>query len=204
MYLSLRYFKPLGLLATFCVILLATQRLAFGAPVPLINIQSPTDGQVINSYVVTLNFSLKNFTLKDYRQFLGNNPNQGHLDLWLDADNPTHDNAIKYAKTDPYVFADVPSGKHTLIVELVGNDDKSFDPQIIQTIKFETRAPAGSEETQKVSPGTITPSIPASGQTNAASLLISRLSSFSGPTKYFVLGGFFLFLGIAGFVILRR
>lgn len=118
---------------------------AHAAPVPLLKIESPTDGQIIESFVVNLNFTLKNFTLKDFHQLPKNNPNQGHMHIWLDQEERTRENAIMYFKASPYTFADVAAGKHTLVVELVSNDHKSFDPQIIQTIKFETKAPAGSE-----------------------------------------------------------
>lgn len=172
---------------------------ALAAPVPLIKIDQPVDGQVVESYVVDLRFSLKNFSLKDYKVLPKNKPNEGHLHLWLDVDSPAKDNARMSFKNDIYTFADVTPGKHTLVVELVNNDHSSFDPQIIQTIKFETKAPPGSEAAP-LKPGDAPKvAVSKSGEVPAA------VSTTSGgfPSLYFILGIIFLLLGVLGVVILR-
>jgi hypothetical protein len=172
------------------------------APVPLLKIDGPMDGQVIDSFVVDLNFALKNFTLKDFKQLLKNNPNQGHLHIWLDQDSPTKDNAIMYYKSSPYTFADVPSGKHTLIVELVNNDHTSFDPQIVQTIKFETKAPAGSEAAP-VKPSD-TPKVATSKSGGAPVDPVALSSSSGGYVLYLGTGIGALIIGLLGVLLLRR
>lgn len=177
-------------------------KLAQAAPVPLLKIDGPTDGQVIESFVVDLNFTLKNFTLKDFNQLPKNNPNQGHLHLWLDQDSPSKDNAIMYYKTSPYTFADVAAGKHTLIVELVGNDHTSFDPQIIQTIKFETKAPAGSESAPVKPSDSAKVSTSKSGEVPATPVSFSQ--GGGGPVFYLVTGVVALIVGLLGVLFLRR
>ena len=192
-------------LTTFLVILLSVATVycgqALAAPVPLLKIDEPTDGAVIESYVVNLNFSLKNFTLKDYKSALKNNPNQGHLHIWLDKDEKTAETAVKYFKDSPYTFADVLPGKHTMVVELVNNDHTNFDPQIVQTIKFETKAPAGSEaaptkpeDSPKVSKTT----------TGEAPSQTNLVGDFSKYINYYTLGIGALVLGLVGLLVLKR
>src|SRR3989338_10861247 len=87
---------------------------SLAAPVPLIKIDQPIDGQVIDSYVLDFKFSLKNFNLKDYKTLPKNKPNEGHLHLWLDVETPTTDNVRMSFRNETYTFADVRPGKHTL------------------------------------------------------------------------------------------
>ncbi len=181
---------------------LLSLKLAYAAPVPLLKIDGPTDGQVIESFVVDLNFSLKNFTLKDFNQLPKNNPNQGHMHIWLDQDNPTKDNAIMYYKASPYTFADVAAGKHTFIVELVNNDHTSFDPQIIQTIKFETKAPAGSESAPVKPSDSAKLSTSNSGGEPAAPVSFSLAGG--SYVSYLAIGFGALIIGLIGVLLLRR
>lgn len=173
----------------------------WAAPVPLLRIEEPTDGQIIESYVVNLKFSLKNFTLKDYRAALKNNPSQGHLLLWLDKDERKTETAVKYFKESPYPLADVSPGKHTLVVELVNNDSTRFDPKISQTIKFETKAPPGSEATP-LKPA----DLPPVGETTTgeAPRDSSPARAFLSGGKYFLAAGAFFLLGLFGLFMLRR
>lgn len=182
------------------VVLGAFTKTSSAAPVPLLKIEEPVDGQVVESFVVNLKFSLKNFTLKNFNQFPKNNPNQGHLHIWLDKDTPTKDNAIMYYKVSPYTFADVEAGKHTLKVELVNNDHTSFDPQIIQTIKFETKAPAGSEA-EPLKPADI-----ANVAVSKSGEVPDSLNNLKGPNyvMYLVFGLGALIVGLLGAVFLRR
>lgn len=182
-----------------CFFLLGFSR-AQAAPVPLLRIDEPTDGQIIESYIVNLKYSLKNFTLKDYHQILKNNPNQGYLLIWLDREARTPETAVKYYKDSPYTFADVVPGRHTLVVELAGNDGTPFDPAIAQTIKFETKAPPGSEEAP----------LKASDQPKVAETktgeVPASLSQRGWPAqvKYFLAGLASLVLGFLGVFILKR
>lgn len=181
---------------------IVSARYVLAAPVPLLKIDGPTDGQVIESFVVDLNFSLKNFTLKDFKQLPKNNPNQGHMHIWLDQDSPSKDNAIMYYKTSPYTFADVASGKHTLVVGLVNNDHTSFDPQIIQTIKFETKAPAGSESAPEKPSDSAKVATSKSGEVPATPVTFSPASG--GYVLYLGIGFGALIIGLLGVLLLRR
>lgn len=179
--------------------LVSTSRV-LAAPVPLIKIDQPIDGQVVESYVVDLKFSLKNFTLKDYKALPKNKPNEGHLHIWLDVDSPNRDNVRMSFKNDIYTFADVTPGKHTLVVELANNDHSSFDPQIIQTIKFETKAPLGSEAAP-LKPG----DAPKVAVSKSGEVPVTGMPGSNGfPLTYLGLGGAFLLFGILGIIILKR
>lgn len=195
------------LTAFFLLVFISTSLIVFplnfvlAAPVPLLKIESPTDGQVVESFIVNLNFSLKNFTLKDFHLLPKNNPNQGHLHIWLDQEERNRDNAIMYYKAPPYTFADVSAGKHTLVVELVGNDHTSFDPQIIQTIKFETKAPAGSEAAP-VKP-TDAPKVAVS-TTGEVPVTAPSPDPNRGFLPYLASGFVTLILGFVGVFLLKR
>ena len=181
---------------------LSFSRQSQAAPVPMLKIDGPIDGQVIESFVVDLKFSLKNFTLKDYKQLPKNNPNQGHMHIWLNQDSPTKDNAIMYFKSSPYTFADVSSGKHTLVVELVNNDHTSFDPQIIQTIKFETKAPAGSQSAPLNSQDAPKVAVSTSGEVPTTPTPAASVNG--GFISYLIAGVVTLILGLLGVVLLKR
>lgn len=179
----------------------AATPLASAAPVPLLKIDQPVDGQIIDSYVLDFKFSLKNFSLKDYKNLPKNKPNEGHMHLWLDAENRTQDNARMNFKNDAYTFADVSAGKHSLVVELVNNDHSSFDPQIIQTIKFESKAPVGSEQAP-VKPGDA-PEV-AISKSGEIPLTKSLSSGSNSSTVYVVLGVATALLGFLGIFILKK
>lgn len=190
--------KKFILLITFLTV---STSLAWAAPVPLLRIEEPTDGQIIEAYVVNLKYSLKNFTLKDYHTSLANNPNQGHFLIWLDKEERKPETAVKYYKQSPYLMADVLSGKHTLVVELVNNNGVSFDPKISQTIKFETKAPAGSEG----SPVNRF-DVPQVGKTNTGEIPLATEESkpWLGYVRYFLLAGVLFLLGLIGLALLKR
>lgn len=192
---SLYLLTSLGLLLT---LVFTPQVLA--APVPLLKIDQPIDGQVVESYVVGLKFSLKNFTLKDYKTLPKNKPNEGHLHLWLDVEGRTQDNARMSFKNDIYTFADVLPGKHTLVVELVNSDHSSFDPQIIQTIKFETKAPLGSEQAPIKPEDAPKVAVSKSGEVPVT----TSPGGAGNPMIYLGLGIIFALLGFLGIFILKR
>ena len=186
-------------LGLFLVLPLVSCGSVLAAPVPLLKVDEPTDGQIIESYIVNLKYSLKNFSLKDYKQILKNNPNQGHLLIWFDKDrNP--ESAIKYYKDSPYTLADVSPGKHTIVIELANNDGTVFDPAIAQTIKFETKAPPGSEADP----------LKASDQPKVAETKTGEAppqtagTSWPSQVKYFLAGLVSLLAGFLGIFILKR
>lgn len=189
-----------GLLLGCVAALIISVKSVLAAPVPLLKIDQPLDGQVIESYVVDLKFSLKNFILKDYKSLSKNKPNEGHMRLWLDVDSPSQDNARMNFKNDTYTFADVAAGKHTLKVELVNNDHTSFDPQIIQTIKFETKAPPGSEAAPLKPEDAPKVAVSKNGETP----IVGSVSGGNNPIIYLGLGVIFAFLGFLGIFILKR
>ena len=107
-----------------------------------------------------------------------------------------------YYKASPYTFADVAAGKHTLIVELVNNDHVSFDPQIIQTIKFETKAPAGSESAP-AKPGDAA-KVPTSKSGEVPATPVTFSPASGGYVLYLGIGFGALIIGLLGVLLLRR
>ncbi|CAG7645283.1 stalk domain-containing protein [Paenibacillus allorhizosphaerae] len=93
------------------------------------------DGYVTGSEV-KVSISAYNHILKDFAQQKEPKAGEGHIHVWLDNEKLDAASAIKVFKNEPVVFRDVKPGKHTLTVQLVGNDHKPVEPEVKQTIPF--------------------------------------------------------------------
>ncbi|NHN29298.1 stalk domain-containing protein [Paenibacillus agricola] len=79
----------------------------------------------------------QNQTLTDYTVNKTAKPGEGHMLVWLDTDlDPKV--ATQSFKGEPLVFSNLKPGAHTLTVQLVGNDGLPLQPDVKQTIKFNT------------------------------------------------------------------
>lgn len=173
------------------------------AAAPILRIVKPTDNVVTNGYIVEVLFETKNFVLRDYR----NNPQpvsgQGHLSLWLDQEKLDNSTAQKWFRDIPYTFADVSSGNHTLVVELVGNDNEPLNPRVTQTVKFTTvsdnSGKAGIGDKTAVGVDSTTKGL--ADNTIPSSLSVNPLSRMRFPI---IVGFVSLFLGVLGSLILRK
>ena len=173
------------------------------AAAPTLRIVKPTDNVVTNGYIVEVRFETANFVLKDYR----NNPKplsgQGHLNFWLDQEKLDNSTAQKWFRDIPYTFADVSSGNHTLVVELVGNDNEPLNPRVTQTVKF-TTVPDNPEKAgggDKTAVGVDPSSKGSTGSTTSSSLSLNPLSRVRLPI---IVGIAALFLGILGSLVLKN
>lgn len=173
------------------------------AAAPTLRIVKPTDNVVTNGYIVEVLFETKNFVLKDYR----NNPQpvsgQGHLSLWLDQEKLDNSTAQKWFRDIPYTFADVSSGNHTLVVELVGNDNEPLNPRVTQTVKFTTVSDNSGEAniSGKTADGIDPSSKGPSSNTAPPPLSLNPLSRVRLPI---IIGIAALFLGILGSLVLKN
>ncbi len=110
------------------------------AAYPSLAVTSPTKNQNIVSDKVTVNLSVPNFKLTDYKTYVKPTYGQGHIHLWLDQATPAKASAIKIA-TPTYTFENVKPGNHVLVAELVANDHSSLNPKVITTVNFKTSLP---------------------------------------------------------------
>ncbi|UUZ95342.1 SMP-30/gluconolactonase/LRE family protein [Paenibacillus sp. P25] len=79
-----------------------------------------------------------NYALRDFAQAKEPKTGEGHIHVWLDSDQLDPQSALKVFKSEPMVFKDLKPGKHTLTVQLVGNDHKPIQPEVKQSIEFHT------------------------------------------------------------------
>lgn len=77
-----------------------------------------------------------NHILKDFAQVKEPKAGEGHIHLWLDNEKLDAPSAVKLFKSEPVVFKDLKPGKHTLTIQLVGNDHKPIQPEVKQVISF--------------------------------------------------------------------
>ncbi len=192
--LSLFLFSTVFLLLTFTVF----------AAAPTLRIVRPTNNAIVNGYIVEVKFETTNFVLKDYR----NNPKpisgQGHINLWLDREKLDSSTAQKWFREIPYTFADVSSGNHTLVVELVGNDNEPLNPRVTQTVKFTTISDNSpkADISGKTATGLDSTSKDSANSTTTTSA--SSLNPLSRVRLPIIVGIAALFLGILGSLILKN
>lgn len=96
---------------------------------------TPSEGSTISAGDIEVRVFLQNFTINE-NSGVPNKPNQGHLIYYLDVDAPHLHGAL--ATTAPgtyaiststsFVWKNVPSGEHTLTIQLVNNDDTPLLP----------------------------------------------------------------------------
>lgn len=118
------------------------------AATPLI--LSPTPNSIIYGSEVTINFTTGNIQLVDYKLHPKPVINQGHLLLWLDQTSFPVDSAIKII-TPNFTFANLKSGPHSLVVELVSNDHASLNPPVKAVLSFRTAPPLAPQNPSLIS-----------------------------------------------------
>jgi len=107
-----------------------------------LNVLTPSAGQTIYGDKVPVLLDTENFEIVDYSKNTKPVAGQGHVHLWLDAQDLTAQSATK-AIEDTFTFSDVPAGDHMLKAELVNNDHSSLKPPVVAEISFKT-APVSS------------------------------------------------------------
>lgn len=96
---------------------------------PSLTILSPAPGEVVASNTVKAIVSVEGATVGKDSALL----------FWLDVPSRTAENARPLNFGTEYEFSGVPSGLHTLGVELTRTDYTSFTPKIEAAVEFETQ-----------------------------------------------------------------
>lgn len=136
--------KNLWLAILAALVYLAGAAFHISAASPTLSILSPTSHSQVYGSKVTVNLSVTDFKLVDYKTYPKPVSGQGHVHLWIDTPNPTKESAIKLT-TNSYTFENLKPGTHTLVAELVSNNHSSFTPPITTTLEFTTSKLNSSE-----------------------------------------------------------
>jgi plastocyanin/uncharacterized protein YegJ (DUF2314 family) len=132
---------------------------------PTLNVVAPTEGSTITGDKVTVQVSVDNYELADFRSNSTSKEGQGHVHIWLDTDVTNPKVAYKLINDEPVIFDNVKPGEHTLTVQLVGNDHKPISPAIKKVVHFKTKSETTEAEPKnynisiedfKYTPGTLT------------------------------------------------
>lgn len=99
-----------------------------GVPAPTIKVLAPLDGAEVAGPDLKVQVETTGLTFVMPSNTVV--PGEGHVHFTLD------DQPFKMSTTPDYVFKDVAPGPHTLKAELVKNDTKSFDPPVVQIVKY--------------------------------------------------------------------
>jgi plastocyanin len=105
---------------------------------PDFNVVGVTQGELLFTNQVKVAVTAFNHELADFRTNMDIKDGQGHVHLWLDTDTLNPKLAYKLINGEPVVFDNVEPGKHTLTVQLVGNNHKPVAPEVKKVITFET------------------------------------------------------------------
>lgn len=117
---------------------------------PSVMVAGVKEGAVYTADKVTVSVVAVGHELADFRKVTAPKKGQGHIHIWLDQDVSDAKIATKVVSGDPVTF-DVKPGKHTLTVQLVGNDHKPVMPEVKRVIRFETKG-SGDGQASEVKP----------------------------------------------------
>lgn len=107
---------------------------------PILAVISPTNNEQIFGSKVNVSFIVKNFIFTDFEVRTKNQTGEGHLNIWLDENNPNTSNAQKIIRAADFTLENIKPGNHYLVMELVNNDDTSLKPPTREVISFTTIA----------------------------------------------------------------
>ncbi|MGC5326455.1 stalk domain-containing protein [Brevibacillus sp. SYSU BS000544] len=117
----------------------ATQTVALTSDdAPSVKLLSPSQDAILYTDKVKVAVAAFNHELTDFRTNTQPKEAQGHVHVWLDTDVTNPKLAYKMINGEPAVFENVQPGKHTVTVQLVGNDHKPISPESKQVITFTT------------------------------------------------------------------
>ena len=91
-------------------------------------IGTPSEGQVVPTGDVTVNFAVTNFDVG-----AADGTHEGHIHYTVDGAM-----TMKY-DTDPIALTGLAAGAHTIYMELVGDDHVAIDPAVNTTVNFEVQ-----------------------------------------------------------------
>ncbi|MED1791327.1 stalk domain-containing protein [Brevibacillus nitrificans] len=110
------------------------------AVAPSLRILSPANGDILYTDQVKVSVAAFQHHLADFREHGEVKEGEGHIHVWLDTDPTNPKLAYKMINGEPAVFDKMTPGKHTLTVQLVGNDHKPIAPAVKQEMTFATAA----------------------------------------------------------------
>jgi hypothetical protein len=139
---------------------------------PILIVENPKNGEIINKNEALIKFKVENFTIKDFRRNPPPVVGQGHIHFWIDQTNSTTQNAIQHISKEPYLLTKLEPKEHTLVVELVGNDHISLKPPVKQTVKFTTTGIPGKEGSTQVTPPPTTQTKTGVSQTALGAIIV--------------------------------
>jgi plastocyanin len=108
--------------------------------VPTVSVVGPKEGEVITGDKVTVNTSVTDFILSDFRTQNTVAAGEGHIHIWLDTDIANPKLAYKQVNGGAVTFDQVKPGNHTLTVQLVGANHKPIQPAVKKVVQFKTKA----------------------------------------------------------------
>lgn len=107
---------------------------------PILAVVSPKNNEQIFGPKITVSFIVKNFIFTDFNIRVKNQKGEGHLNVWLDQQNPKPENAQKIIRATEFTLENIKPGNHQLVLELVNNDQTSLKPLLRETVSFTTLA----------------------------------------------------------------
>lgn len=107
---------------------------------PVLAVSSPQENEQIFGSKIQVSFIVRNFIFTNPAVRTKNQKGEGHLNVWLDEENPTGENAQEITRAAEFSLEGVKEGRHQLILELVNNDGTSLKPPVRKIINFTTIA----------------------------------------------------------------
>jgi hypothetical protein len=113
---------------------------------PSISILTPTDGQAVSGGTVAVSVSVKRFKVVNQRvrpPFPPPVAGEGHVHFYLDTDmlptthSPPTTGTYRSISGTTYTWTGVGPGRHTLAVQLVGNDHAPLSPPVKDRVTVE-------------------------------------------------------------------
>jgi hypothetical protein len=134
--------RRLGIVVIVTGLLLASVGVS-SAQAPQLTVTAPANGSAVDGTDVTVTFNVTGIAIVPSTVPLeraglqpdANRPGEGHVHFMLDL-GPL----VVWTSAAPYTFTNVPPGEHQLMVEVVNNDHSSFNPPVIQQIRFRSSA----------------------------------------------------------------
>lgn len=108
-----------------------------GNKTPEVFITRPQTESTIFGNNLSVSFIVKNFTLKEPDPKNNNLPNEGYVEVRLISENGTEQTSNIFKRTD-FNIENIPPGSHTLILELMQNNQTPHNPRVIATTAFIT------------------------------------------------------------------
>jgi hypothetical protein len=139
-----RYYDDLGFDTEATVIIDDFSITAQVVTEPTVTITNPTEGEVIPSSDVIVDFFVQNFVVGTA------GTGDGHIHYYVDGGA-----AVMYYTTDPIELTGLADGGHTVILQLVDDAHQALIPNVADTVNFSVTAPTEVSTVAELRAGTI-------------------------------------------------